>query len=720
MQDSQKHIQNLKNRSEAHYVFACQAAIPLAVTTDLLYQLWNNFKQYTLVHEDHQKIYKIHHLVISDLLMSGLFREVGFELFEMHKATRDELLKDLRQLLGERRKLTLAKFLEDYATYEYTFSARKTLKHLHHLTALSISNPAEMEKTIIQSLQQAKSSSEVMNNLLLHHNLTPPEFKSELKLISQNLAEAVHDPSPILIEERDESLPGVFRLPLRHLPEGISKRIKVLEKTTDFEEYKNQLEDDLGELNINTKKSTNGTISNIYEKNYKKYIDIGIKKKVKEFLLENKSSVCATLWGHGGVGKTATIQSLCEDLSNDTKKYFDYIIFLSAEDIRYDYYTGQIEKVTGGISTYEDLIRSINKILFNQNTIDTQHIYEFEGKVFIVIDDFQTFSKEEKDRVEEFILKLNILHHKIVVTTRFANINITPVFEINELVEEETKKFLLEVIKNEEFGNETMIRKKLENSDISKRVYEITSGRPLFIFQFAFVLGQKGSNDALSFKIKEDDTAINFLFGRVYDYLSQKAKDVFVVLSLLVSQDDLTNIVEKAAYILNLEHEKDIFTSALNELIKLKIIKIDNERRFFEIYSKEIYQIMNEYFDKRESNFKGHCKSRLNQVNRDKNLDVEHSLLLAANANRLAKNEIEVIDNYKQILNRATSPLDVKLSAILNLSAYLVDRGKRDEALKYMNDYSHFFNRNTPKEKNITLNLQKCGQYIIGLIQRRN
>lgn len=57
------------------------------------------------------------------------------------------------------------------------------------------------------------------------------------------------------------------------------------------------------------RKTASGTIINNFEKNYKRFIDTGIKEGVKRFLLKNKSSVFATIWGHGGVGKTATIQS---------------------------------------------------------------------------------------------------------------------------------------------------------------------------------------------------------------------------------------------------------------------------------------------------------------------------------------------------------------------------------------------------------------------------
>lgn len=465
-----------------------------------------------------------------------------------------------------------------------------------------------------------------------------------------------------------------------------------------FKEWDELCELDVTNDGVKTK-SHNGTIRNIYENNYKKYINVGIKGKLKTFLIKNNASVCATVWGHGGVGKTATIQSLCEDLSNDERKVFDYIIFLSAKDRRYDYYTGKIEQINDRIATHSDLIKGVNKILFGIESEDPKQIVELNGKkMLLVVDDFETFPKEEKDKTEEFISQLNTNSHKVIITTRAAYINIGQEIQTNELTEQETIKFLLEVIKNEELGNSEVIERQLNNSEKSHQLFEITGGRPLFIFQFAFVLGQRGIDDALNLRIKEGDTAISFLFGRVYDYLSPKAKDLFVVLSLIVTQDNLSNVIEKAQYILNLEHEVDTFNSTVNELVKLKILKIDDERKFFEIYSKEILQIMTDYYEKRPFIHQRQIwEQRRNQVNRDRSLDVEHSLLLAANANRLAKNEIEVIDNYKQIINRASSPIEVKLPAILNLAAYLVDRGKKELALKYLDDYSYHFNKNAGK-----------------------
>jgi len=482
---------------------------------------------------------------------------------------------------------------------------------------------------------------------------------------------------------------------------GKIKYNRLLETGTYTKDWKELVELNVIEDGVKIKTS-NGTILNVYENNYRKYIDIGIKNKILEFLTKNKASVCATIWGHGGVGKTATIQSVCDDLANAERKKFDYIVFLSAKDRRYNYYTGSIEEIKESISSFDELIKSINRVLFNTDSYDSSNIINYDGYILFIIDDFETFTKEEKDKIEQFILNLNINHHKAIITTRAANIKIGQEYQTNELTKEETEKFLRQIISNEGIGNDNLIQRELNKKENIDKIYEITSGRPLFIFQFAFIVGQKGFKEALNFNIKEGQNAISFLYGRIYDYLSPKAKDLFVALSLLVNSDDLVNVLEKAQYILNLESESEIFNSAVDELIKLKIIKFaDTENRFFEIYSREIFQMMNDYFQKRDKNFKGNCVSRRDQVNKDRSLDIEHSLLFSANANRLAKHEIEVIENYKQIINRATSPLDIKLPAILNLASYLiVDKGKRDAALKYFDDYSHLFDKNALKGSN--------------------
>lgn len=441
------------------------------------------------------------------------------------------------------------------------------------------------------------------------------------------------------------------------------------------------------------KRSINGTVMNVFQNNYTKYIDIGIKKKIRTFLSQ-KSSVCLTIWGHGGVGKTATVQSLCEDLSNESVKSFDYILFFSAKDIRYDYFTGEIKEIDEKIETLEAIIQQINLILSGESKNSKDEILDYQGRLLIVIDDFETISSDERDNISDFIKELNVNQHKVIITTRLFNLEISgEKITTNELTESETSKFLVKVIENElQELNTDLVRRELVKDENLKKVYQVTSGRPLFIFQFCITLAQQGTiQNALQFNISESDTAITFLYGRVYNSLRRIAKDIFVVISLLAKPNDLGGVIDKIRYILNLEHDEDAFTEGVSELIKFKIIKVDEENKFFEVYSKEVLQIMNNYFNQLGSQAKGIYTQRYQQVNRDRSLDTEQSLLLDANSSRLAKNEEEVIGKYRQILNRTSSPEKVKLEAILNLTAYLIDRGRRDMALRYFNEFNHMF-----------------------------
>lgn len=441
-------------------------------------------------------------------------------------------------------------------------------------------------------------------------------------------------------------------------------------------------------------KTVNGTIRNIYENNFTTYIDVaGVRTQILKFLKSNKSSVCATLWGHGGIGKTATIQDVCDTLSNKEYKTFDYIVFISAKDRRYNYYNGIIENVATSISTYSDVIKYLNLILFEKDSSEIDEILQYDGSMLLVLDDFESFAKEEAQLLSDFIAKLDINHHKVVVTTRSANVSLGLEVKTNELDVPQANDFLKTLIANEGIPLSLSDESLLKQEAVQKQVHALTSGRPLFIYQLAHIIGQNGLSKALSYDIKSSASAVEFLYGRIYDYLSSKAKDLFVAISLLVTKDDLTNVLGKAQYIINMENDEDGFNAAVEELKKLKIVKItDEENSLFEVYSREILEMMNKHFAARDASFIKNSNYRRTQVNKDKKADIEQSLLDNANANRLVKSEIETVESYKQLLNRSTCPLKLKLIAVFNLANYLLaDRGKRNEALEVFDKYSHLF-----------------------------
>lgn len=452
-------------------------------------------------------------------------------------------------------------------------------------------------------------------------------------------------------------------------------------------------------------RTSNGTVRNIYTNNYSHYIDVGIKKDVENFLENNKSSVCATIWGHGGIGKTATIQAVCDYFCNKEYKTFDYIIFISAKDRKYNYYKGCIEIFDAEVSTFTDVIKRLNKIVFEDDSVDTGKLLNYTGKVMLVIDDYESFAKEEAEKITQFIKMMDINHHKVVITTRAASYTFGLEIKSNELNEEKTCDFLLTIFESEHYVISGKDKEKLADQKVKKLIHKITSGRPLFIFQLAIIVTQKGLSYALNYDIKSTDSAVKFLYGRLYDYLSKDAQDLFVVIGMLVSKDDMMNVMDKAKYILNMETREDVFISAVDELKKLKIIKVTDDGNYFEVYSKEILDIMVAQLTSKESSVVGGYKGRLLQINKDKNADIEESLLLNANSSRLAKSEIEAVESYKQLINRSSCPNSIKVQAVLNLTSYLViDKGKRSDALDYFEKYSHLFicvDKNNREGRNI-------------------
>lgn len=435
-------------------------------------------------------------------------------------------------------------------------------------------------------------------------------------------------------------------------------------------------------------KAPNGTIINSFENNYKKYINTAIVKRLVKFLKENTSTVFSTVWGHGGVGKTASIQRVCEVLLSEEHKAFDYIAFVSAKDRKFNYHTGNIEKISGGVDSYESAIRYINNIAFSSDSADASEIIKFQGKMLIIIDDYETFNSSEKDKLLNFIKSLDIRHHKVVITTRSAS-NITgEEIEVEELSPSESLSFFDSVLENEIAIDPSLYKQGNSIENLEKSIHALTSGRPLFIFQSALIYGATGSiQTMLETHINTGKNAIEFLYGRIIEYLSPNARKLFGTMGLLTSDGDLSNLLSKLQYILNMEKDEQGFEKAVEELVKLKIITVVNGK-YFKVYSSEIATLMKQSFQD-----DGSITSRLQLVGRDKNLDNNLSLLDDADNSRLTKKSTEVIQKYRAIISRGATPTNIKIQALINLAQYVVEyTGSYDEGIAIFQDSQHLYN----------------------------
>lgn len=425
---------------------------------------------------------------------------------------------------------------------------------------------------------------------------------------------------------------------------------------------------------------SNGTIMNNFTLNYNKYIDVGFHKLIEEFLFKNRAYVSATVWGHGGVGKTACIQKTCRDLFNSSKKKFSYIIFITAKDRIYNPKTGQIDSSTGNISLYSEIIKSIATVLFNDvNSTLTdealseyeQRISNFEDTLLIVIDDYETFEDSEKEKISNFLSRLDARYHKAIITTRNRRFVIGQPIPCNELDRQGTKKFIQAAIQEQNPAHYADMDRVLKNEDLLARIHEATSGRPIFIYQFIYLFMQKGFQRDLIDGIRNSPNAQEFLYGRIYEYLSKNAQYLFAAISTLTDNDLRFNLNILEHILSKVITENAQFEESLEELENQRVVELAGNI-YGRVYSPELLKIMEAQYQKYPQDFQSTVKNLLDGIG-GKNIkgSIFEAMLEQADRSRTFGNEKETISKYRHILNSSKVPHTIQKTAIKHLADYL-------------------------------------------------
>ncbi len=142
-------------QSEKHFLLAFHAAVPVALTSDLLYKLWLNFQT-----DQKGKPLNIPLTCVADLLASPICRQIGYDLFEIYPTVKKELIRELEASdnLGIPRKKRIAKFLLAYVEFNTDKIPSMVFKEALNLVSLSIVDPAKAAEKVFNTLDNQKLS----------------------------------------------------------------------------------------------------------------------------------------------------------------------------------------------------------------------------------------------------------------------------------------------------------------------------------------------------------------------------------------------------------------------------------------------------------------------------------------------------------------------------------------------------------------------------------
>jgi formylglycine-generating enzyme required for sulfatase activity len=179
---SQKVLSFRQRFGESHFYLACHAALPLALTPDLLYRLWANFQR-----DIYGEALQIPWIAVADLLLSSLCQEVTYEIYEMDAIVRSILLNELKNAnrFGTERISELANFLLDYVREKLTSPdiERKDLAQAQRWTALVYTQPQESARDLATKLAELSldEKTEWVRLSSLIETLAEPLIEAELE-----------------------------------------------------------------------------------------------------------------------------------------------------------------------------------------------------------------------------------------------------------------------------------------------------------------------------------------------------------------------------------------------------------------------------------------------------------------------------------------------------------------------------------------------------------
>lgn len=424
------------------------------------------------------------------------------------------------------------------------------------------------------------------------------------------------------------------------------------------------------------KMSSNGVIMNKFELNYKTYMETPVEKDIFEYLKCNTSNVQATLWGHGGVGKTAAVQYVCESIFRgecDESCTFKYIVFVTAKDRKFDPQSGDIVKVDN-LKTYNDIIRQIIKIVFNENIIDDEpktiieneeRIANFRDKILLVIDDYETFIDADKQSIQEFINTLNINYHRVIITTRNKKLANGIPIQTSEFDENQTVSFVRTIIEYEYPNFKDKVDEILASKENIIDIYKATEGRAISIHHFVNLLVQRGFSNELLKELHDSINMSKFLYDKIYSLLSKDAQVIFCCISLLANEENLVFSLKTLEFVSDEISFENSLDDSIEELILQKVIEKSNTELLYRVYADNILNEMRVRYTQLNDKVKKLIEKKKKQLGGSFEIrSIDDALLKEARKTGISGTYEETKESYLRLIRNKKIGEDTRKTAI--------------------------------------------------------
>lgn len=282
-------------------------------------------------------------------------------------------------------------------------------------------------------------------------------------------------------------------------------------------------------------------------------------------MLQAGSHRVITISGAGGVGKSALVLNIVNDIIRKNLIKYDCVIWISAKENKLTYLG--IEDIEPTLQNYDELLDTILDVMgfdhseyktLEKKESDIEILFDACDKILLVIDNLETITDE---RIINFILdshtKTNIL-----ITSRRGLGQVERRYDLKQLKEKEAIHLYRTICR--EKGLEKLIG---INEVLIKKYVNKVYCYPLAI---KWVLGQvavgKDIDDIID-SINESTSDISqFCFEQIYSDLKREAKIILCTLSLY--EDNLSKGILK--YISNLNDL--VFEDSIKELVLVSLI----------------------------------------------------------------------------------------------------------------------------------------------------